>query len=108
LAAWIVKAIDGWVAPRTKAGFEMLIDNFTAGIVGGAMAVAGLFAVGPVFRTLMGWAESGVGWLVDNSLLPLASLIIEPGKVLFLNNAINHGVLTPLGAAQSESAGKSI
>src|SRR5690606_30561634 len=80
----------------------------TAGIIGGAMAVAGLFAIGPVVRTLMGWAESGVGWLVENSLLPLASLIIEPGKVLFLNNAINHGVLTPLGAAQSESAGKSI
>ena len=86
----------------------MLVDNFTAGIVGAAMAIAGLLAIGPVVDTIMGWAEKGVGFLVDNSLLPLASLIIEPGKVLFLNNAINHGVLTPLGASQSEEAGKSI
>lgn len=107
-AAWIIKKIDGFVQARTKAGFEMLIDNFTAGIVGAAMAIAGLLAIGPIVDTIMGWAEKGVGFLVDNSLLPLASLIIEPGKVLFLNNAINHGVLTPLGASQSEEAGKSI
>lgn len=108
LAAYIIKLIDTFVQERTKAGFEMLVDNFTAGIVGGAMAIAGLLGIGPVVDTVMGWAESGVGWLVDNSLLPLASLIIEPGKVLFLNNAINHGVLTPLGASQAEESGKSI
>lgn len=108
LAAWIIKKIDEAVQHRTKAGFEMLVDNFTAGIVGAAMAIAGLLAIGPVVDTIMGWAESAVGFLVDNSLLPLASLIIEPGKVLFLNNAINHGVLTPLGAAESTDAGKSI
>lgn len=107
-AAWIIKKIDKAVQERTKPGFEMLVDNFTAGIVGAAMAIVGLLAIGPIVDTVMGWAEKGVGFLVDNSLLPLASLIIEPGKVLFLNNAINHGVLTPLGAAQSEEAGKSI
>lgn len=107
-AAWIVKKIDEWAQPRTPAGFEMLVDNFVAGIVGGLAAIGGLFAIGPVVDTLMGWAEAGVDFLVENSLLPLASLIIEPGKVLFLNNAINHGVLTPIGAAQSEEAGKSV
>jgi PTS system mannitol-specific IIC component len=108
LGAFLIKKVDEQVQHRTKAGFEMLIDNFTAGIVGGAAAIGGLLAMGPVVNTLMGWAESGVNFLVENSLLPLASLIIEPGKVLFLNNAINHGVLTPLGAAQSESTGQSI
>jgi PTS system mannitol-specific IIC component len=107
-AAWLIKKIDQLVQDKTKPGFEMLVDNFTAGIVGAVMAIAGLLAIGPVVDTIMGWAEKGVGFLVDNSLLPLASLIIEPGKVLFLNNAINHGVLTPLGASQSEEAGKSI
>lgn len=106
--AWIIKKIDAFVQQRTKAGFEMLVDNFTAGIVGGGMSIAGLLAIGPVVDTIMGWAEFGVDFLVAQSLLPLASLIIEPGKVLFLNNAINHGVLTPLGAAQSEGTGKSI
>ena len=107
-AAWVLKKIDLFVQERTKSGFEMLVDNFTAGIVGAAMAIFGLLAIGPVVDTVMGWAESGVDFLVSNSLLPLASLIIEPGKVLFLNNAINHGVLTPLGAAESQEVGKSI
>jgi PTS system mannitol-specific IIC component len=108
LAAWVQKKIDGLLQPKTPAGFEMLVDNFSAGIAGAALAVGGFFGIGPVVSGLMGWAESGVGWLVDHSLLPLASLIIEPGKVLFLNNAINHGVLTPLGTAQSEETGRSI
>jgi PTS system mannitol-specific IIC component len=106
--AWLVKKIDAWVQPRTPVGFEMLIDNFVAGIVGGAAAIGGLLAIGPVVDTLVGWAGDGVDYLVENSLLPLASLVIEPAKVLFLNNAINHGVLTPLGAAESLEEGKSI
>lgn len=106
--AWILKKVDGFVQQRTKAGFEMLVDNFSAGIIGAAMSIVGLLAIGPVVDTIMGWAESAVNFLVENSLLPLASLIIEPGKVLFLNNAINHGVLTPLGAAQAEETGRSI
>ncbi len=107
-AAWIQKKIDAVLQPVTRAGFEMLVDNFSVGIAGAALSIGGYYGIGPVVSTLMGWAENGVGWLVDHSLLPLASLIIEPGKVLFLNNAINHGVLTPLGTAQSESAGRSI
>ena len=106
--AWVVKKIDAWTQPRTPSGFEMLVDNFVAGIVGAAAAVGGLLAIGPVVDTVMGWAEAGVDFLVENSLLPLASLIIEPGKVLFLNIAINHGVLTPLGSAESIEEGKSI
>jgi PTS system mannitol-specific IIC component len=106
--AWVVKKIDAWVQPRTPIGFEMLIDNFVAGIVGGAAAIGGLLAIGPVVDTLVGWAGDGVDFLVENSLLPLASLVIEPAKVLFLNNAINHGVLTPLGAAESADTGQSI
>lgn len=108
LTAWIVKKLDEAIAGKVKTGFEMLIDNFSAGIIGGAMAVFGLYVIGPVVDALTTAAGNGVQWLVDNSLLPLASLIIEPAKVLFLNNAINHGVLTPLGAAESAEAGKSI
>ncbi|WP_411910697.1 PTS transporter subunit EIIC [Actinotalea sp. M2MS4P-6] len=108
LTAWIVKKLDEAIAGKVKAGFEMLIDNFSAGIIGGAMAVGGLYIVGPVVESITTAAGNGVQWLVDNHLLPAASLIIEPAKVLFLNNAINHGVLTPLGAEQSAETGKSI
>ncbi|WP_433213630.1 mannitol-specific PTS transporter subunit IIC [Microtetraspora malaysiensis] len=108
LAAFILKYVDRFTAERTKAGFEMLVDNFTAGIIGAAMAIAGVFAIGPIVENITKVAGNGVEWLVSHSLLPIASVIIEPAKVLFLNNAINHGVLGPLGVAEAVKQGKSI
>jgi mannitol-specific phosphotransferase system IIC component len=108
LAAYLLMWVDRFTEERTRAGFEMLVDNFSAGILGGAMAVAGIYAIGPVVRSITTAAGHGVDYLVSHDLLPFASLIIEPGKVLFLNNAINHGVLAPLGVAQAAEHGKSI
>ncbi|WP_248960224.1 PTS mannitol transporter subunit IICB [Sphaerisporangium perillae] len=108
LAAFVIKQVDGYIQQRTRAGFEMLVDNFTAGIVGAAMAIVGLWGIGPVVRVITDAAGHGVSWLIDHGLLPLASVLIEPAKVLFLNNAINHGVLGPLGVAEAVKQGKSI
>jgi mannitol-specific phosphotransferase system IIC component len=108
LAAFILKMIDSYVQQRTRAGFEMLVDNFSAGILGLVMAVLGLLAVGPIVENLANAAGNVVNTLVTNNLLPLVSIVVEPAKVLFLNNAINHGVLAPLGVAQSVANGKSI
>jgi mannitol PTS system EIICBA or EIICB component len=108
LAAWILMKIDGWIVPRTKVGFEMLVNNFSLGILGVGMAIIGFLGIGPIVTTLTDILGSGVEFLVDNRLLPLASILIEPAKVLFLNNAINHGVLGPLGVVEAAEAGKSI
>jgi PTS system mannitol-specific IIC component len=108
LAAYVLKLIDGVLQQRTRSGFEMLVDNFSAGIVGVVMALLGLLAVGPIVETLAKAAGDGVDVLVANNVLPLVSIIVEPAKVLFLNNAINHGVLGPLGVAQALEHGKSI
>ncbi|MEU4407049.1 PTS mannitol transporter subunit IICB [Streptosporangium sp. NPDC023963] len=108
LTAYILKLFDGLVADRVKAGFEMLVDNFSAGIIGGAMALVGVLAISPVVTNVTRVASDAVAWLIGNNLLPLASVVIEPAKVLFLNNAINHGVMGPLGVAQAAETGKSI
>src|SRR5260221_4327871 len=108
LAAFILKYIDGYVQQRTKSGFEMLVDNFSDGSVGLVMAVLGLLAVGPIVENIANAAGNVVQTLVNNNVLPLVSIIVEPAKVLFLNNAINHGVLAPLGVAQALQNGKSI
>ncbi|MEV4840016.1 PTS mannitol transporter subunit IICB [Nonomuraea sp. NPDC049486] len=108
LTAWILKYVDKFTEARTRAGFEMLVDNFSAGIIGGAMAVAGVLGIGPVVQELTKAAGNAVDWLVGTGLLPFASVLIEPAKVLFLNNAINHGVLGPLGVTQAAETGKSI
>ncbi len=108
LAAWLMKHVDKLWEGKIKPGFEMLVNNFSAGILAAALAVAGFFVFGPPIEAIATALGNGVDWLIDNSLLPLASLIIEPAKVLFLNNAINHGVLTPLGLQEAAREGKSI
>jgi PTS system mannitol-specific IIC component len=108
LTAYILKLFDGLLEGRVRPGFEMLVDNFTAGILGGAMAIAGLKVIGPVVESVTNVAGDGVDWLVGRDLLPIASVLVEPAKILFLNNAINHGVLGPLGVAQAAETGKSI
>jgi len=108
LAAFALKLFDNRFRHRVRTGFEMLIDNFSIGIIGAAMAVLGVWVIGPVIDNATEWLGNGVENLVDNHLIPLAAVIIEPAKVLFLNNAINHGVLAPLGAAEAAEQGKSI
>ncbi|HKT58203.1 MAG TPA: PTS mannitol transporter subunit IICB [Microbacterium sp.] len=101
---WMDRIWDGKIRP----GFEMLVNNFSAGILGMLLAVLGFFAFGPVFTYVAEGLGAAVQWLVSLGLLPLLSIIVEPAKILFLNNAINHGVFTPLGIEQAAHAGKSI
>lgn len=108
LTAWILKQWDKLVDGRLRAGFEMLVDNFSAGIIGGAMAIVGIYLLGPIIIAINTGLGSVVDFLVKSGLLPLASIVVEPAKVLFLNNAIGNGVLVPLGLQQTAHAGSSI
>jgi PTS system mannitol-specific IIC component len=108
LAAYLLKRVDELIAGRVKVGFEMLVDNFTLGIIGAGMAVLGVWVIGPVINWVTDRLGTGVEYLLDHHLLALSSVLIEPAKVLFLNNAINHGVLGPLGVAEAANHGKSI
>ncbi len=108
LAGWVIKKFDEAIDGKIKAGFEMLVNNFSVGILGMIMAILGYFLIGPFMGAILSVLTAGVQVLVDHSLLPLISIFVEPAKVLFLNNAINHGIFTPLGAEQVQAAGKSI
>ena len=108
LGGWTMKKIDSIWEGKIRAGFEMLVNNFSAGIWGAILALFGFFGISPVVQSFSTAAGNFVQFLVHNGLLPLTSIFIEPAKVLFLNNAINHGVLTPLGIQQSLEQGKSI
>ncbi|MGV8091921.1 MAG: PTS mannitol transporter subunit IICBA [Mangrovibacterium sp.] len=107
-AGWAIKKFDHMVEGKVPAGFEMLVSNFSLGILGMGYAILGFYTIGPVVVFLTGLLSSGVGLIMDKGLLPLASVFIEPAKVLFLNNAINHGILTPIGLEQAQEAGYSI
>lgn len=108
LAGFCIKKFDQLMDGHMPAGFEMLINNFSAGIIGMLLAILGYVVVGPVMSGILAVLAAGVNILVSHSLLPLVAIFIEPAKVLFLNNAINHGIFTPLATAQAAEVGKSI
>ena len=99
------------------------------GRITGVIAVIGCIADAPGTTMLMGAMVIGPfsGWvikrfdefmdgrtpagfemLIDYGLMPLLAIFIEPAKVLFLNNAINHGIFTPIGIAKAQETGRSI
>ena len=105
---WAIKRFDKWADGKIKSGFEMLVNNFSAGIIGMILAILFFWVIGPVVKSLSQALAAGVDVLVQNNLLPLTSIFVEPAKILFLNNAINHGVFSPLGIQQSQEFGQSV
>ena len=103
-----IKKFDEMAQDSIPGGFEMLVNNFSAGILGGILACAAYSFVGPLVSSLTDGLASAVGAIVSAGLLPLVSILVEPAKILFLNNAINHGVFTPLGMQQAQEVGKSV
>lgn len=108
LSGFCIKKFDKAMEGHMPAGFEMLINNFSVGIIGMLLAMTGYLAIGPFMNLILGILSAGVNVLITHGLLPLISVFIEPAKVLFLNNAINHGIFTPIATAQAAETGKSI
>ena len=108
LGGLVIKKFDQAVEGKIPAGFEMLVNNFSVGILGMLLAIVGFYLIGPFMAAILVFLSGGVDILVNAGLLPLVSIFVEPAKVLFLNNAINHGIFTPLGAQQVETLGKSV
>ncbi len=108
LAGWCIKKFDNLVKGKVGAGFEMLVDNFSLGIIAMLLAIAGYLLIGGVVEGLSNALGSGVNWMLRHKLNPLLSLIVDPAKVVFLNNAVNHGIMTPLGIQQAAEMGHSM
>ena len=108
LGGYLIKKFDELLEGKIRQGFEMLINNFSSGIIGGGLALIGLLGVAPVVSLFSNALGKGVEFIIGLGLLPLVSIFVEPAKILFLNNAINHGILAPLALDQASQAGKSI
>ncbi len=108
LAGWCIKQFDNMMEDHMPAGFEMLINNFSIGIIGMLLAMLGYAFIGPIMNVILNILSAGVDILINHALLPLVAVLLEPAKVLFLNNAINHGIFTPIATAQAAETGKSI
>ena len=107
-SAWCIKSFDKKLGEKTSAGFEMLVNNFSIGIIGMILAVIGYLVVGDVIEWVTGWLKDGVSVLISHRLLPFVSVSVEPAKVLFLNNAVNHAICTPIGVQEVNEFGRSV
>ena len=108
LAGYVIKQFDRLIDGKVKAGFEMLVNNFSIGILGMLLAILGFYAIGTIVSELTEWISLCAAWIIEHSLLPLVSIFVEPAKVLFLNNAINHGIFSPIGLEHARETGESI
>jgi PTS system mannitol-specific IIC component len=108
VAAICLKKVDKLLEGHIKPGFEMIVNNFSSGILGIFLVLMAYFGIGPFVQALNSVLSAGVNVIIEHKLIPFASIFIEPAKVLFLNNAINHGILGPLGIVQASEFGKSI
>lgn len=108
IGAILMKKIDELLKGKVKPGLEMLVDNFSLGFLGFAIALIGFVAVEPIFAVILSFISGGVDWLMARNLIPLTSIFVQPAQVLFLNNAVNHGIMIPLGTQQVLETGKSL
>lgn len=108
ISGYVIKKFDSYVEGKIASGFEMLVNNFSIGILGLILAIISLVAIGPIISTITGFLSVGVSFIIERGLLPLVSIFVEPAKVLFLNNAINHGIFGPIGVEQVQQLGKSV
>ena len=108
LGGYTIRWFDKLTQGRIKAGFEMLVSNFSIGILGMLLAILGYWVIGGAVTGLTLLVSNGVEVVIRHGLLPLVSLLVEPSKVLFLNNALNHGIFSPIGIEQARETGQSI
>lgn len=108
IAAYLMKWVDSKLEGKAPAGFEMIVNNFSMGFLGLGLVILAYLGFGPIIQAINLVLSAGVNWIIDHHLIPFANIFIEPAKVLFLNNAINHGILSPIGVTQALEKGKSI
>lgn len=108
LSGLCIKQFDKAMEGHMPAGFEMLINNFSVGIIGMLLSMISYLIIGPFMNLILAVLTAGVNILVQYGMLPLIAIFVEPAKVLFLNNAINHGIFTPIATVQAAETGKSV
>lgn len=108
LSGFVMKQYDKFIAEKLSAKTQAIIDSLVIGIIGTIITILAFFCIGPVVDFITFIFQVAVNFFVNANILPLTSIFIEPGKILFLNNTINYSILQPLGESQLAEAGKSI
>ena len=107
LSGLIIRKFDHAIDGKIPGGFEMIVNNFSLGIIGAILCCFAYLVFGPVMHTVTAVLTNGVNWIIAHNALPLSAIFVEPAKVLFLNNALDHGIFGPIGYEQVKTMGHS-
>lgn len=107
-SGWITRVSDGFFRLKTRQGFELIVNNFSAALLSIVMCLVAYFGLAPLIAAMSAALAHAANWLISARLIPLANVIVEPAKVFFMNNAVNHGILNPLGTEQAQNVGQSL
>lgn len=108
VSGYLIKKLDIKLKDKIPYGFEMLVNNFSLAFMGIILAIIGLVIIGPSIIIVDKIMNKGVYFIIRNGLLPLLAIFIEPIKVFFLNNVMNHGIINIIAMDQITEYGKSI
>ena len=106
-SGWIIKKFDHAIDGKIPGGFEMIVNNFSLGIIGAILCCFAYLIFGPIMNAVTMVLTNGVNWIIAHKALPLTAIFVEPAKVLFLNNALDHGIFGPIGYEQVKTIGHS-
>ena len=77
LGGYTIRWFDKLTQGRIKAGFEMLVSNFSIGILGMLLAILGYWVIGGAVTGLTLLVSNGVEVVIRHGLLPLVSLPVS-------------------------------
>ncbi|MCW1873033.1 PTS mannitol transporter subunit IICB (plasmid) [Erwinia sp. INIA-01] len=108
LGGLVSKQIDRLLEDRIPAGLENVVQNFALGIAGMVLALLGYEFIGPFMLGITNGIAFAIDGLLKTGYLPTLALLIEPTRVLFLNNAIDQAIFYQLGMKDAAVNGSSI
>ncbi len=79
-AGWCIKKFDQAVEGKVPTGFEMLVNNFSAGIIGAILTIFAYLGIGPVVEGLSNFLGTAVESIVSAGLLPIALYLLSLQK----------------------------
>ena len=106
-SGWVIKKFDHAIDGKIPGGFEMIVNNFSLSIIGAILCCFAYLIFGPIMDAVTTVLTNGVNWIIDHNALPFSAIFVEPAKVLFLNNALDHGIFGPIGYEQVKTIGHS-
>lgn len=107
-AGWLIKHLDQMMKDKVRVGYEMITANVSVGVIGSLLFLVSYFLLAPLFEGISQVSYQVVDFFVRNNVFAGIHLILEPMKVFFFNNIINHGLLTPLGIEDAAVHGSSL